>query len=153
MKKDDLELIDYAIYFATKAHTGQKRKSEPEVDMIFHPFTVGMILQRAGANTNCAIAGILHDVVEDSNITLDDLSKYFDSTIIEALRVLTKKNDDNYEEYIKRVKTNEIATIVKLKDLEHNMDLTRLDEVTEDDIKRNKKYEDAISYLEMVKLI
>ena len=89
----------------------------------------------------------------EDNITLDDLSKYFDSTVIEALRVLTKKNDDNYEEYIKRVKTNEIATIVKLKDLEHNMDLTRLDEVTEDDIRRKEKYEDAISYLEMVELI
>ena len=99
------------------------------------------------------IVALLHDVVEDSNITLNDLSKYFDSTVIEALRVLTKKNDDNYEEYIKRVKTNEIATIVKLKDLEHNMDLTRLDEVTEDDIKRNEKYEDAVSYLEMVELI
>ena len=99
------------------------------------------------------IVGLLHAVVEDSNITLDDLSKYFDSTVIEALRVLTKKNDDNYEEYIKRVKTNEIATIVKLKDLEHNMDLTRLDEVTEDDLKRKEKYEDAISYLEMVELI
>ena len=55
MKKGELELIDYAIYFATKAHTGQKRKSEKNVDMIFHPFTVGMILQRAGANTNCVI--------------------------------------------------------------------------------------------------
>ena len=53
MKKEDLELIDYSIYFATKAHAGQKRKSEPDLDMIFHPFTVGMILQRAGANTNC----------------------------------------------------------------------------------------------------
>ena len=46
MKKGELELIDYAIYFATKAHTGQKRKSEKNVDMIF---------QRAGANTNCVI--------------------------------------------------------------------------------------------------
>ena len=63
MKKGELELIDYAIYFATKAHTGQKRKSEKNVDMIFHPFTVGMILQRAGANTNCVIAGLLHDVM------------------------------------------------------------------------------------------
>ena len=43
MKKGDLELIDYAIYYATKAHTGQRRKSDKEVDMIFHPFTVGMI--------------------------------------------------------------------------------------------------------------
>ena len=75
MKKEELELIDYSLYFATKAHAGQKRKSEPDLDMIFHPFTVGMILQRAGANTNCVIAGILHDVVEDTKYTLEDINK------------------------------------------------------------------------------
>ena len=81
MKKGELELIDYAIYFATKAHTGQKRKSEKNVDMIFHPFTVGMILQRAGANTNCVIAGLLHDVVEDSKYSLADIEIEFGKDI------------------------------------------------------------------------
>lgn len=77
MNKGELELIDYAIYFATKAHNGQKRKTEQDVDMIFHPFTVSMILQRAGANTNCVIAGILHDVVEDTKYTLEDIKEQF----------------------------------------------------------------------------
>lgn len=81
MNRNNLDLIDYAIYFATKAHTGQKRKSEKEVDMIFHPFTVGMILQRAGASTECVIAGILHDVVEDTKYTLDDIEREFGSKI------------------------------------------------------------------------
>lgn len=81
MKKGELELIDYAIYFATKAHTGQKRKTEQDVDMIFHPFTVGMILQRAGANTECVIAGILHDVVEDTKYTLEDIKEQFGTQI------------------------------------------------------------------------
>lgn len=88
MKKDYLELIDYAIYFATKAHNGQKRKSEKDVDMIFHPFTVGMILQRADANTNCVVAGILHDVVEDTKYTIEDIQKEFGkeiATIVEEV--------------------------------------------------------------------
>lgn len=81
MKKGELELIDYAIYFATKAHTGQKRKTEQDVDMIFHPFTVGMILQRAGAKTECVIAGILHDVVEDTKYTLEDIKEQFGTQV------------------------------------------------------------------------
>lgn len=81
MKKGNLELIDYAIYFATRAHTGEKRKSDPGVDMIFHPFTVGMILQRAGASTECVIAGILHDVVEDTKYSLEDVENEFGSDV------------------------------------------------------------------------
>ena len=54
--------LDYAILFATKAHDGQRRKSD-DVDMIFHPFTVGMILQGAGMKEETVMAGILHDVV------------------------------------------------------------------------------------------
>lgn len=81
MKKGELELIDYAIYFATKAHTGQKRKTEQDVDMIFHPFTVGMILQRVGAKTECVIAGILHDVVEDTKYTLEDIKEQFGTQV------------------------------------------------------------------------
>lgn len=81
MNKNNLELIDYAIYFATKAHTGQKRKTETNVDMIFHPFTVGMILQRANASTNCVIAGILHDVAEDTKYTLNDIENEFGKEI------------------------------------------------------------------------
>ena len=84
MKKDYIDLVDYAIYFSTKAHNGQKRKSEPDVDMIFHPFTVGMILQRAGANTNAVIAGILHDIVEDTKYSLDINYRFF-STIFDDL--------------------------------------------------------------------
>lgn len=108
MKKDDLELIDYAIYFATKAHTGQKRKSEPEVDMIFHPFTVGMILQRAGANTNCVIAGILHDVVEDTKYTLEDIKNEFGPEIANIV-------DEVSEDKSLKWKERKIEAINKIK--------------------------------------
>ncbi len=72
-KKDKIE---YAIYFATKAHKDQKRKVE-DVNMIFHPFTVGMILQRNGCDEDVVAAGILHDVVEDTPYSFDDIEKEF----------------------------------------------------------------------------
>ena len=70
----NLDKIEYAIYYATKAHKGQRRKME-DVDMIFHPFTVGMILQRNGQDEDVVAAGILHDVVEDTEKTFDDIEK------------------------------------------------------------------------------
>lgn len=90
MNRNNLELLDYAIYFATKAHTGQKRKSDSNVDMIFHPFTVGMILQRENANTNCVIAGILHDVVEDTKYTIEDIKKEFGTEISQIVEGVTE---------------------------------------------------------------
>jgi len=71
MEKDKIE---YAIYFATKAHKGQKRKIE-DIDMIFHPFTVGMLLQRNGCEEEVVAAGILHDVVEDTSYTFEDIEE------------------------------------------------------------------------------
>ena len=141
------KLTRLASKIAYKAHEGQFDKAG--VPYIFHPIHVA---EGMTTEITCIVA-LLHDVVEDSDITLEDLSKYFNEDVIRALRVLTKNDDDDYIDYIKRVKTNEIATLVKLKDLEHNMDLTRLDEVTEEDRERKKKYEDAIDYLEMVEFI
>lgn len=77
MEKDKIE---YAIYYATKAHKGQTRKVE-NIDMIFHPFTVGMILQRSGCDENIVAAGILHDVVEDTEHTFEDIEKEFGKII------------------------------------------------------------------------
>lgn len=77
MKKDKIE---DAIYFATKAHKGQKRKLE-NIDMIFHPFTVGMMLQRNGCDENIVSAGILHDVVEDTQYSFDDIENEFGKEI------------------------------------------------------------------------
>ena len=85
MQRGNLELLDYAIYFATKAHNGQKRKSDPEVDMIFHPFTVGMILMKYGVSENAVIAGILHDVIEDTKYTHEDIEKEFGKDILKII--------------------------------------------------------------------
>ena len=141
------KLTRLASKIAYKAHEGQTDKAG--VPYIFHPIHIA---EQMDNEESCVVA-LLHDVVEDSNITLEDLSKYFNEDIIEALRTLTKEENDDYVEYIKRVKTNKLATKVKLKDLEHNMDLTRLDEITDDDRNRSKKYSDAIRYLEDVETI
>lgn len=68
--------IEYAIYYATKAHKNQRRKIE-DVDMIFHPFTVGMLLQRNKCDEDIVAAGILHDVVEDTEHSFDDIERDF----------------------------------------------------------------------------
>ena len=76
--------------------------------MIFHPFTVGMILQRAGANTNCVIAGILHDVVEDTKYTLEDIKNEFGPEIAKIV-------DEVSEDKSLKWKERKIEAINKIK--------------------------------------
>ena len=141
------KLTRLASKIAYKAHEGQTDKAG--VPYIFHPIHIA---EQMDSEESCVVA-LLHDVIEDSDITLEILSKYFNDDIITALRVLTKKENDDYLMYIKRVKTNKLATKVKIKDLEHNRDLTRLDEVTDKYKKRSMKYWEAIRYLEDIETI
>ena len=141
------KLTRLASKIAYKAHEGQTDKAG--VPYICHPIHIA---EQMDSEESCVVA-LLHDVIEDSDITLEILSKYFNDDIITALRVLTKKENDDYVMYIKRVKTNKLATKVKIKDLEHNRDLTRLDEVTDKDRKRSLKYWQAIRYLEDIETI
>ena len=141
------KLTRLASKIAYKAHDGQTDKAG--VPYIFHPIHIA---EQMDSEESCVVA-LLHDVIEDSDITLEILSKYFNDDIITALRVLTKKENDDYVMYIKRVKTNKLATKVKIKDLEHNRDLRRLDEVTDKDRKRSMKYWEAIRYLEDIETI
>lgn len=143
----NIKLTRLASKIAYRAHDGQTDKAG--VPYIFHPIHIA---EQMDSEESCVVA-LLHDVIEDSDITLEILSKYFNDDIITALRVLTKKENDDYVMYIKRVKTNKLATKVKIKDLEHNRDLTRLDEVTDKDRKRSLKYWEAIRYLEDIETI
>ena len=141
------KLTRLASKIAYKAHEGQTDKAG--VPYIFHPIHIA---EQMDSEEYCVVE-FLHDVIEDSDISLDILSTFFNDDIITALRVLTKKENDDYVMYIKRVKTNKLATKVKIKDLEHNRDLTRLDEVTDEDKNRAKKYMDAIRYLKDVETV
>ena len=104
---------------ACKAH--HKQKDKGGFPYINHPFHIAEQMQ--DEITTCV--ALLHDVIEDSNITLSALSKDFPPEVINAVEVLTHNERDLYSEYIKKVKTNEIARIVKLADLEHNLDQSR----------------------------
>lgn len=128
-------MLNKAIQIATRAHAGQVDKAgEP---YIFHPLRVMM----AGSNEVECICGVLHDTIEDSDITLESLRKEgFSDEVLEVLDCLTKRDDENYDEFITRILTNKIACIVKLADLHDNMDLTRIKNSTEQDKARMEKY-------------
>ncbi|OFK24624.1 hypothetical protein [Olsenella sp. HMSC062G07] len=87
-------------------------------------------------------------MVEDTGATLDDLrAAGISDEVIEAARLLTHDPTVPYMEYVRRIKTNQIARAVKLADLEHNSDLSRLPEVTESDLERLEKYQKAMAEL------
>ena len=93
------------------------------------------------------IVALLHDVVEDTDITLNDLEKEFPQEVIDLLKILTHDKKIDYIEYIKKVKTNPIATKIKIADLKHNSDITRLENITTTDLKRIEKYKKALEIL------
>ena len=89
------------------------------------------------------VVALLHDVLEDTFISEATIRNLFGDTVADAVVALTKKRGENYADYIRRVSNNPISKAVKLADLEHNMDLSRLNEIQEADLERIKKYEDA----------
>lgn len=135
-------LYQQALAIAEDAHKGQVDKAG--VDYIQHPLFVASLVEGELAKT----VALLHDVVEDSDWTLEDLRKEgLPEEVVQAVGILTKKRNENYEEYILRVKQNPLARQVKLADLKHNSDLSRLANVTDRDRKRVAKYQKAISFL------
>ena len=92
-----MQKLDYAILFATKAHDGQRRKTD-NVDMIFHPFTVGMLLQKSGMSEETVIAGILHDVVEDTKYTIEDIEKIFGTNVKNIVEEVTENKKLEWKE-------------------------------------------------------
>ncbi|MET3558691.1 (p)ppGpp synthase/HD superfamily hydrolase [Streptococcus rupicaprae] len=135
-------LADKAHEIAQKAHFGQVDKAG--VDYIKHPEAVASFVV---TDEEKAVA-YLHDVLEDTEVTLEFLREHgFPQKILTAVDVLTKKKGQDYEDYLAVVKSNELARVVKLADLRHNSDLTRLSQVTQKDLNRCKKYQDAINYL------
>jgi len=94
------------------------------------------------------VCALLHDVVEDTPYTLADLRAMgFPPEVIDALTLLTHDKSVPYMDYVRKIKTNRIASAVKLADLRHNSDLSRLDTVDDDALKRIKKYKQAMSIL------
>ena len=135
------KLTRKAMIIAYEAHKNQVDKSG--VPYIYHPIHVA---EQMDSENECIIA-LLHDVVEDTNVTFKQLEEVFSKEIIDILKLLTREENIEYDEYIKRIKNNSIACKVKIADLTHNLDKTRLDFVTEVDVKRNEKYKKALQIL------
>ena len=131
-----------AMQICFQAHKDQTDKSI--VPYVFHPFHLAEQMDDE-ISTVCAL---LHDVVEDTEITLGALAEMgFPKSVIEALTLLTHGDDVPYMEYVKRIGTNPIAKKVKIADLTHNSDVTRLDRIDEYTVKRNEKYAEALRLL------
>ncbi len=132
-----------ALQLCFKAHKRQKDKSG--VPYVFHPFHLAEQME----TEETTIVALLHDVAEDTRYTFRHLEKMgFEKPIIDALTLLTHNDGSEYMEYISRIKGNPIAKAVKLADLRHNSDLSRLDIVDSKALERREKYLKAIEYLE-----
>ena len=108
-----------AMKIAYDAHHGQQDKSG--VPYIFHPLHLAEAMED---EISCCVA-LLHDVVEDTEITLEQLASEFPDQVVEAVRLLTHEPDTDYFDYVRAIKANPIAKQVKLADLAHNMDASR----------------------------
>ena len=117
------------------AHKDQKDKSG--LPYVFHPFHLAEQMQ----DEVTTVVALLHDVVEDSDYTFADLEEMgYPPVVLAALRLLTPDDSVPYMDYVREVKKNPVAAAVKLADLRHNSDLSRLDIVTEQALARREKY-------------
>ena len=137
------QLYILAEKIANEAHQGQLDKGgNPYIE---HPIAVADSLE----NMEHKIVALLHDVLEDTTLTVDDLKNYgFTDRIVKSICVLTKKDEITYEEYLSYIKTDCNALYVKMADIKHNMDIGRIPNPTKDDYTRIKKYQKALAFLE-----
>ena len=136
-------LTNKAMKIAYDAHHGQSDKSG--IPYIFHP--IHLAEQMTDEYTTCV--ALLHDVVEDTTVTLEDLADDFPREIIEAVALMTHKDDVPYLEYVAQIKANALAKTVKLADLRHNSDETRFENPDEAMlIHFREKYQKAFEILE-----
>lgn len=132
-----------ALKLCFEAHKEQVDKSG--LPYVFHPFHLAEQMN----TEETTIVALLHDVVEDTNYTIQDLSKMgFDKVITDAIALMTHADGVDYMDYVRAIKSNPVAKAVKLADLRHNSDLTRLDIVDEKALERKAKYAKALTLLE-----
>ncbi len=132
------QLLARAVVIAAIAHQDQLDKAH--APYILHPIRLMM----RGQTINEQIVAVLQDVVEDSDWTLDQLAaEGFPPEIITALDCLTRRPEETYNQFLDRVLTNALATRVKRYDLEDNMTLTRLENLSEKDLQRLQRYHQA----------
>ena len=131
-----------AMKLCYEAHKNQVDKSG--LPYVFHPAHVAEQM----TDEATTIVALLHDVVEDTDYTLEDLAaEGFEKEILEAVALMTHEDDVPYLDYVAKLKNNPIARAVKLADLAHNSDLSRISEVDDETRKRLEKYKKATALL------
>ena len=137
------EMTKKAMRIAYHYHHGQLDKSD--IPYIFHPIHLAEQME----DEDTTIVALLQDVIEDTEYTIENLQKAgFTQNVISAIALMTHDPQVPYMEYVRAIKSNPIARAVKLADLRHNSDMTRLDIITQRDEERAQKYLDAIVILE-----
>ena len=112
-------LTNKAMRIAYEARHGQADYNG--IPYIFHPLHLA---EQMDDEISCC-AALLHDVVEDTDVSMEDLAKEFPAEIMEVLRLLTHDDATPYYDYIQRIKTHPIAKKIKLADIAHNSDQSR----------------------------
>ncbi len=141
--KATITMLEKAIKIATEAHANQTDKAgQPYIE---HPLRV----MAMGESVDEKIVGVLHDVVEDTHWTFEMLqNEGFSTEVIDALRCVTKISENEpYDSFIERIKSNRLAVKVKLNDLTDNMDIRRLSYLTNKDFARLRRYLKAYKQL------
>jgi (p)ppGpp synthase/HD superfamily hydrolase len=137
-----MNYLEKAIGIALQAHAGTIDKSG--APYILHPLRLMMSFK----DQETMISAVLHDVVEDSSVTFEDLAEAgFSHHVLATQRLLTHTKDTPYMDYIKALAADPQARAIKLADLEDNMDITRIANPTEKDLKRIQRYTEAYSFL------
>lgn len=136
------KLTKKAMNIMFESHKNQIDKSG--TPYVFHPWHVAESMP----DEKTTVVALLHDTIEDTDLTLDDLRKMeFQDDILNAIDILTYKENENYQTYIEKIGKNIIATKVKISSLTHNMDLSRINHITDKDLERVKKYKESYDYL------
>lgn len=136
------QTLERAIAIAATAHAGQVDKGG--APYILHPLKVMLRMTTLEER----IVAVLHDVVEDCAISLDDLRKEgFSEEVLSAIESVTKAPGESYEDFVERAAQNPIGRVVKLADLEENSDLSRIASPSWEDLERIEKYRRAIGRL------
>ena len=140
-------MVKRAILLASDAHRGQYDKGG--LPYITHPLHLADQMQ---TEDECVVA-LLHDVMEDTEFTVFDLKEWgISDRQIAALKLLCHDESVPYLEYIQRIRIDPIATAVKIEDLKHNSDLTRLNSITQVDLERVQKYKEALRILQTIEI-
>jgi (p)ppGpp synthase/HD superfamily hydrolase len=140
-----LDELTKAYFFAQKAHLGQVDKGGN--DYFLHPLAVSGKVKEIPLK----VIALLHDVIEDTIFTADDLKSVgFSERTILAVMALSRKEDESYDDYLLHLSTNQDAVIVKIADLEHNADLSRISAPTQKDFARTQKYRAKLCFLKKI---